>query len=140
MGRTALCACGRLRVTVDREPVLVATCHCDYCQKRTGSAFALIAAFPPDEVLEIEGEVSTFNGLEQDGVGPAAGGSVTYRFCPTCGSTLWWTSEGDRPLLAMAVGNFVEPDFPPPTIELNVALRHGWVPPVPGADQFDGAR
>jgi len=125
---------------VKREPVLVATCHCDFCQRRTGSAFAVIAAFPPDEPIEVAGEVRTYNGLEQDGVGTSVGGSVTYSSCPTCGSTVWWVADSPRPLLAIAVGSFVEPTFPPPTVELNVAMRHAWVPPVPGAEQFEGPR
>ena len=70
----------------------VAICHCDFCQKRTGSVFQVGAYFPADEPIEVRGETKAYNGLEIDGVGNAAGASVTYNFCPTCGSTVYWVS------------------------------------------------
>jgi hypothetical protein len=133
MTRTSRCACGRLAVTVHNEPVAVATCHCDFCQKRTGSVFGVAAYFDVDEELEVHGEVRVFNGLELDGVGDGTGRSVSYHFCPTCGSTLYWTIRGENPVMAMAVGNFVDPAFPAPVMELHTELRHLWVPAVPGA-------
>ena len=39
MALTAEWACGRLHVSVESEPMMVAVCHCDFCQKRTGSVF-----------------------------------------------------------------------------------------------------
>jgi hypothetical protein len=45
--------------------------------------------------------------------------------------------------VAIAIGNFVDPDFPVPTTELFTKDRHHWVPPVPGAaqvhDPLDGS-
>ena len=52
MSRTAECACGRVQVTVENEPVAVVTCHCDFCQKRTGSAFQVSALFPDAQGAE----------------------------------------------------------------------------------------
>jgi hypothetical protein len=39
MTLTAECACGRLQVSVVNEPMMVAICHCDFCQKRRAVAF-----------------------------------------------------------------------------------------------------
>jgi hypothetical protein len=124
-------------VTVEGEPAAVATCHCDFCQKRTGSVFGVAAYFDAEEQLAVHGEVHVFNGLELDGVGDAAGNSTSYHFCPTCGSTLFWITSGENPVLGMAVGNFVDPGFPKPVMELHEELRHHWVPPVPGALSVD---
>ena len=134
--RTASCACGRMTVTVPGEPAMVGSCHCDFCQRRTGSPFQVCAYYAPDAPIEIEGETTTYNGLETDGEASASGNSVTYHFCSVCGSTVYWNIEGF--LQAVAVGNFMDPDFPAPTLELNTRLRHHWVPPVPDAQQFDG--
>lgn len=134
--RTARCACGRVTVTVPNDPVVVGTCHCDFCQRRTGSVFQVCAYFDLDDPIEIDGETTAYNGLETDGVASASGNSVTYRFCTVCGSTIHWRIEGF--LQAVAVGSFVDPDFPAPAIELNTSLRHHWVPPAAGAEQFDG--
>jgi hypothetical protein len=137
--RTAECACGRLHVTVEGEPIAVATCHCDFCQKRTGSAFQLSAVFSRDQNIAITGETKVYNGLEIDGMGTANGDDVSYHFCPTCGSTVFWTFQG-RPIVAIAVGNFADPSFPAPTMELHTPFRHHWMRPVEGAEQFEAFR
>jgi hypothetical protein len=139
--RTAQCACGRVTVTVQGDPLGVTVCHCDFCQKRTGSVLQVGARFAREQVVEISGETKTYNGLEVDGVG--AWGSdigIDYHFCTTCGSTVYWTMEGPPPFFAISVGNFEDPDFPAPTTELHTTMRHHWVPPVPGAQQFDAFR
>jgi len=103
---------------------------------RTGSVFQVCAYFQLDDPIEIEGETTAYNGLEADGVASTAGNSVTYHFCPVCGSTIYWRIDGF--LQAVAVGNFVDPDFPAPAIEMHTTLRHLWVPPVAGAEQYEG--
>jgi hypothetical protein len=40
------------------------------------------------------------------------------------------------PLLGIAVGNFVDPEFPAPTMEIHTETRHAWVHPVGGAEQL----
>ena len=138
MARTAQCACARLQVTVATEPIAVAVCHCSFCQRRTGSAYSVNAVFSQEHVA-VTGETRTYNGLEVDGVGTANGEDVTYHFCPTCGATVFWTFR-DRATVAIAAGNFADPDFPVPTMELHAPSRLTWVQPVDGAEQFEGFR
>jgi hypothetical protein len=139
MTRRAECACGRVRVIVQHEPVAVVACHCEFCQKRTGSVFQVSAVFADPAGIEVTGDTKTFNGSELNGVGTTNGDEVSYHFCPTCGSTVFWTFEG-RPAVAIAVGSFADPEFPRPSAELHTPYRHGWVPPVEGAEQFEGFR
>jgi len=47
--------------------MFVAVCHCDFCQKRTGSVFQ-VGAYDKDQHIEISGETKSYNGLEVDGV------------------------------------------------------------------------
>jgi hypothetical protein len=135
--RIAACACGRVRVRVESEPVQGQACHCDFCQKRTGTVLQVCAYFVEDNSIEISGETKVYNGLEIDGVGAVTEDEISYHFCLICGSTVFWRYEGRRPLMGIAVGNFVDPDFPAPTMELSTLLRHRWLPPVPGAEQFE---
>ena len=137
--RTGQCGCGRVQVTVEGEPVLVAACHCDFCQQRTGSPFGVQAFFSEDQRVETCGETKVYNGLEVDGINSAAGKPIDYHFCPTCGSTVYWTVEGQpgTTMIAIAVGNFVDPGFRRPMREYNTKLRHRWVLPVPSAVQFE---
>ena len=39
-------------------------------------------------------------------------------------------------VFVVAVGNFVESEFPAPTTEFFTKFRHQWVAPVPGAAQL----
>ncbi|MCU0269400.1 MAG: GFA family protein [Acidimicrobiales bacterium] len=113
---------------------MIAACHCDFGQKRTGSVFQVAAYFGPDEPFEIVGETRACNGMEMDGVPSVRGAPVTYHFCPTCDSTRCWDEQGSR--RAVPVGNVVDPNLPAPTMEVHTADRHQCVPAIPGAQQF----
>lgn len=134
--RTARCACGRLRVSIAREPLQIVACHCDFCQKRTGSAFYVGAFYIRGDDFEISGETKIYNGVAANGVGTVAGDDVSFFFCPTCGSTVFYIFKG-RPIVGIAVGSFVDPSFPTPTVECHVGMRHGWLSPIPSAEQCE---
>jgi hypothetical protein len=46
----------------------VVACHCDFCQRRTAGAYPVSAWFDRDQVIDISGETTVYNGLEIDGV------------------------------------------------------------------------
>lgn len=105
--RTAFCSCGQLRVTCTGEPVRLSMCHCLECQKRTGSPFGVQARFDRRQVAT-EGHATAFERVGDEG------NRITFRFCPTCGSTVYWTLSGFADLVAVAVGNFADPTFSAP--------------------------
>jgi hypothetical protein len=137
--KTARCGCGRVQIRLDGEPTLVAACHCDFCQKRTGSAFGFQAYFSEQQCVEIVGETKIYNGLEVDGAASQAGNVIDYHFCATCGSTVYWTTTGatDDKIIGVAIGNFVDPQFRPPMREYYTKLRHAWIAAAPSAQQFN---
>ena len=114
--RVASCSCGQLRVTCEGEPVRVSICHCLECQKRTGSVFATQARFPR-EAVTIEGRASQWTRRGD------SGGTATFNFCPACGSTVYWEIPG---FAAVAVGNFADPNFPPPNFSVYEERQHPW--------------
>lgn len=118
--RVASCRCGQLRATCTGEPVRVSVCHCLECQKRSGSAFAVQARWP-DAQVALAGESRTWT---QQG---DSGAVARFRFCPTCGATLVYASEGMPGLTAVAVGAFADPGFPPPQYSVWEDRKHGWV-------------
>lgn len=128
-------------MTVEGDPIFVARCHCDFCQKRTGSAFQLAAGFNEDQIVETLGETSVFNGLKLDGEGLKVPGQpeigISNHFCPTCGSVVFWYNDSIEGMRTMAVGCFVDPSFPAPTMDLFTSMRHGWVEDVTGAQSFE---
>jgi len=124
--RIATCRCGQLRAQCSGEPVRVSVCHCLNCQKRSGSAFAAQARWPAEQV-ELAGEFREWSHVADSGA------RATFRFCPACGSTVAYSSEGMPGMVAVAVGAFADPTFPPPRISVFETRRHPWVS-VTGAE------
>lgn len=118
--RIATCACRQLRLTCTGEPVRISACHCLDCQRRTGSAFGVQARFAR-ELVTIEGTASAFTRSSD------SGNTVTFHFCPDCGSTLCWELQAAPGLLAVAVGAFADPQFPAPLLSVFESRRHPWV-------------
>jgi hypothetical protein len=54
------------------------------------------------------------------------GSTATFRFCPTCGATAYFTSDGIPGMIAVPVGAFADPTFPPPSISVYGVRRHPW--------------
>ena len=95
-------------------------CHCLACQRRTGSAFGMQARFEPDRV-RIVGRYADYVRISD------AGEERTFHFCPDCGATVFYTT-GDAPdVIAVPVGAFADPSFPPPTISVYESRRHPWL-------------
>jgi len=122
--RRAACSCGELELVCEGEPVRVSMCHCLECQRRTGSVFGNQAWFTRQQITSVSGNPTQFT-RQSD-----AGRSVTFRFCPTCGSTIYWEAERAPGLIAVAVGSFADPTFPPPTLSGWEQRRHQWVEPL----------
>jgi len=95
-------------------------CHCLACQRRTGAVISNQARFRREQV--------TFAGRATAWMRKAeSGNALTFHFCPTCGSTVYWESEGFPGYVAVAIGNFADPNFPAPTIAVWEESRHPWV-------------
>lgn len=45
---TGGCLCGKLRFTADQQPIRTFACHCQFCQRVTGSSFDAESIFPRD--------------------------------------------------------------------------------------------
>jgi hypothetical protein len=45
-----------------------------------------------------------------------AGSRARFNFCPTCGATVYYTTEGSEEHVAIPVGAFAEPSFSAPTV------------------------
>jgi hypothetical protein len=118
--RIATCSCGQLRVVAEGEPVRVGICHCLACQKRTGSPFSMQARWPKDQV-KTEGEARVWRRTGDEGT------VLDFRFCPHCGSTVWFTQDDAPELVAVAVGAFADPTFPAPTYSVYEHRRHPWL-------------
>ncbi|MEP7206613.1 MAG: GFA family protein [Casimicrobiaceae bacterium] len=124
--RTAACSCGQLRIQVTGEPLGVGLCHCLACQRRTGSVFAALAAFAAPFT-----QYGTATEYVRTG---DQGAAFRFRFCSVCGSTVFHTEEGRTRSVAVAVGAFADPAFPPPRDSVYDCRRHPWVRLPPGTN------
>jgi len=118
--RHAQCSCGQLAVTCTGEPIRISICHCVACQRRTGSPFGQQARWP-EESVSIEGAATTYTRVGD------SGGTLRFRFCPTCGSTVYYTIDDMPGVVAVPVGAFGDPSFPAPRVSVYEARKHGWV-------------
>jgi hypothetical protein len=128
--RLASCSCGQLEVTVRCEPVRISMCHCLACQRRTGSVFGAQARFPASQV-EIAGVSQSWTRKAD------SGNLITFHFCPGCGSTVYYLPEKEPEVVAVPIGAFADPGFPPPKVSVYEARRHPWVAVPDGAEHHD---
>ena len=119
--RTASCRCGQLRATTKGEPVRLSVCHCLNCKKRSGSAFAVQARWPAEQVA-VEGASKTF---EKAG---DSGNPATFHFCHDCGSDVYYVINGKfEGLVAIPLGAFDDPFFGSPEYSVWEQRKHEWV-------------
>lgn len=113
--RTGGCACGQLTFETRGEPKRVGLCHCMTCRKISGSVFNAFAVFPADQVT-MSGESRSWE---------PSPGSPRDRFCPQCGSQVFYWDGGDE--IEVKLGAFDEPDLFTPTYEGWAKRRESWL-------------
>lgn len=127
--RVAKCVCGQLSIVCKGEPDFVGMCHCQYCQARTGSVFAVNAAYLNEQVVP-QGESKTFTRLAD------SGRKVTFHFCPNCGTSVYWKGEMRPEVTGVAVGAFRDTTMRLPERAVWAENRHSWVHEPPGISVY----
>ena len=118
--RIATCRCGQLRAACTGEPIRVSVCHCLACQRRSGSAFAAQARWPAERVA--------LTGAYREYAQAGGSGSVAmFRFCETCGATVAFVNAAMPDTIAVPIGAFADPNFPPPTFSVYENRKHAWL-------------
>jgi hypothetical protein len=121
------CDCRAVRYRLECAPLFVHCCHCRWCQRESGAAFALNAM--------IEAARVTTLGTTPDLVHtPSASGRGQWiARCPTCRIAVWSHYSGAGPVIAFVrVGTLDEPDRLPPDIHIFTASKQPWVVLPPG--------
>ena len=124
------CTCGRIRYRMTDRPMFVHACHCSWCQRESGSAFALNALIETDR-LSVEGEV-------QYVMTPSASGKgQEIARCPDCHVALWSHYGSLRRKLAFVrVGTLSDPSACPPDVQIFTSTKLPWVLLPGGAPAF----
>jgi hypothetical protein len=116
------CACGYVRYRMHRPPMFVHCCHCRWCQRETGSAFALNALVEADRVEVLQGDVEIVDTPSESGKGQR------ISRCPACRVALWSNYAGAGELVHFVrVGTLDDPDRFPPDVQIFTESKQPWV-------------
>jgi hypothetical protein len=123
------CDCGQVRYRMETAPLFVHCCHCRWCQRETGSAFALNAMIEADRVTTLQAEPELVNTPSASGLGQQ------IARCPTCRIAVWSHYAGAGTLVKFVrVGTLDNPDLLPPDIHIYTNSKQPWVLIPPGAN------
>jgi hypothetical protein len=116
------CTCRFVRYRMNGQPLIVHCCHCRWCQRETGTAFALNAMIEADRVEVLEGEVEVVATPTLSGKGQK------ISRCPKCRIAVWsnYSGLGDA-VRFVRVGTLDEPDRLAPDIHIFTASKQPWV-------------
>jgi len=128
------CDCRAVRYRLASAPMFVHCCHCRWCQRETGSAFALNAVIEADRVQTL--------GLDPEMVNTpsASGAGQLIARCPHCRIALWSNYGGAGPALRFVrVGTLDQPDLLAPDVHIFTASKQPWVQlsgAVPACEEY----
>lgn len=116
------CLCGAVRYRTRGEPALAQACHCTFCQRRTGSAFALVVAFGEDQV-----EVTGATLAEYEHRSDESQRWLRCHFCSRCGTTVFLTLERNPGIRAIQGGTFDDPHWYRIARHIWTRSAHDWI-------------
>ena len=116
------CTCGHVRYAMHRSPMIVHCCHCTWCQRETGTAFALNALIESKEIVVDRGRPEIVD------TPSASGGGQRIARCPACRVALWshYSAAGDA-VSFLRVGTLDEASAISPDIHIFTSTKQPWV-------------
>ena len=121
------CTCRAVRYRLTARPLFVHCCHCRWCQRETGTAFALNAMIEADCVVLLQGELDVVDTPSNSGKGQR------IARCSKCRIAVWSHYAGASGAVCFVrVGTLDEPDRLPPDIHIFTASKQPWVVLPPG--------
>jgi hypothetical protein len=120
-GLEGRCTCDDIRYRMTSKPLFVNCCHCRWCQRETGSAFAINAMIEADRVVLLSGAPEVVLTPSNSGKGQ----NVTR--CPKCRIALWsnYAGTGDA-IRFVRVGTLDNSDQCPPDIHIFTVSKQPW--------------
>ena len=124
------CACRAVRYVMTSTPIVVHGCHCTWCQRETGTAFATNAVIESDRVV-VTGEV------EEVMTPSASGKGQKITRCPKCKVALWSNYAGAGATMRFVrVGTLDDPGRFPVDIHIFTSTKLPWLPLPAGVPAF----
>lgn len=116
------CTCGAVRYRLSPPPLFVHCCHCTWCQRETGSAFAVNALIETDRIEVLSGE------RERSDIPSASGNGQVLIRCAVCKVVVWshYSGAGEKTAFVRA-GTLDDPAAAPPDIHIYTSTKQPWV-------------
>jgi hypothetical protein len=103
-------------------PLIVHACHCRWCQRETGTAFALNALYEADRVTHLAGEPEIVLTPSVSGKGQR------IARCPSCRVAVWSNyPQAQSAVRFVRVGTLDEPGRLPPDIHIYTSSKQPWL-------------
>jgi hypothetical protein len=102
--------------------MFVHCCHCRWCQRETGAAFALNGLLEAHELTLLKGRVEVIDTPSNSGRGQR------ISRCPNCQVALWSNYSGAKDTVHFVrIGTLDDPDAFPPDIHIFTSSKQPWV-------------
>lgn len=119
---TGKCGCGAVQYSLSCKPMFVHCCHCTWCQRETGSAFALNALVESDKLRVDKGQIESIVTPSNSGFGQV------IKRCVKCKVALWsHYAAGKENVAFLRVGTLDNPNLCPPDIHIFTASKQSWI-------------
>lgn len=116
------CDCKQIRYCLESKPIFVHCCHCRWCQRESGAAFALNAIIETDRLTLLKGKPEILDTPTASGLGQQVAR------CPTCRIAVWSEYGSAGPALKFVrVGTLDNPELVPPDIHIFTSSKLPWV-------------
>ena len=130
------CGCGYVRYRMNSRPLIVHCCHCTWCQRQNGSAFAVNVLVEADRVEILEGDVAEIT------VPSPSGANQVIARCPKCQVAVWSNylclSGGiGHAVRFVRAGTLDDPSRTPPDVHIYTSSKQPWVTLTPDALAVD---
>jgi hypothetical protein len=116
------CTCRHVRYRLHGAPMFVNACHCRWCQRETGGAFAVNALYEAERVEHTASEPEIVLTPSLSGKGQK------IARCPKCHVAVWSNYPGaGEAVRFVRVGTLDEPDRLPPDAHIFTASKQPWL-------------
>jgi len=112
------CQCGALRYRIERDPRKVAVCHCQGCQRQSGSAFGISLDVSREDFTLLSGRLRSFS------VRCDSGRTKECHFCEECGTRIYHAGDWG---LSVKGGTLDDPSWIEPSAHYWTAMKQRWV-------------
>ena len=126
---TGSCLCGAVKYIINGPIKAVANCHCNVCQKVTGSVFGTIAVIGENDLEVIDGQdkLMTYQISEK---------AIKY-FCRSCGTPIFNRHKRYPGNHMIQVGSFDDPALAIPAINIFCESMLPWVKSIADLKCFE---